>query len=207
MAGVFTAGIDVSHWQGTIKWDKVAKADIKFVLMKASESTKNTDSKFTTNWKGCRAAGIRCGAYHFFRPSVDGKLQAENLLSQLKKANFGKKGDLIPTLDCEDFDGSSKSKYRDELQACLDRIQSEIGSMPMIYTLRSFWMKIGNPDFSKYPLWVVDLSAVDSPKLPKPWTDYVVWQHTFTGSVSGIPGEVDRDRFNGDLKELDKIGA
>ena len=207
MSGVFVEGIDVSHWQDNIKWKKVAASGVNFALMKASESKKYKDKKFETNWIGCRQNGIRCGAYHFFRPSVDGKLQADNLLSQLDKVGYGEKADLLPTLDCEDFDGSSKSKYQKELQACLDRVEAKIGKKPIIYTLRSFWKKIADPDFSAYPLWVVDLSSVDSPRLPKHWNDYVVWQYTFTGSVNGISGNVDRDRFKGSIKDLDKIGA
>ncbi len=207
MEGVFTQGIDVSHHQGNIKWDKVADDGIRFALIKASEALTFKDRKFETNTKGCRDNAIRCGAYHFFRPGKDGRQQADNLLSQLDKVNFGQKGDLLPALDCEDFDESSKSKYRDELQACLDRIEIKIGKKPIIYTLRSFWKRIGNPDFSSYPLWVVDLSSVDSPRLPKHWADYVIWQYSFTGSVSGISDDVDRDRFKGDLNDLDDISV
>ena len=206
MDGVFTQGIDVSHHQGNINWDNVANDDIRFALLKASEALTFKDNRFETNTKGCRDSGIRCGAYHFFRPGKDGRQQADNLLSQLDKVNFGQEGDLLPAVDCEDFDGSSEAQYRDDLQACLDRIEIEIGKKPIIYTLRSFWKKIGDPDFSSYPLWVVDLSSVDSPRLPKHWTDYAIWQYSFTGSVNGISDDVDRDRFKGDLNDLDVIG-
>ncbi len=205
MAGVFTQGIDVSHHQGPIKWDRVANDGIYFAFIKASEAFTFKDRRFEINTKGCRDNGIRCGGYHFFRPGKDGRRQADNLLAQLEKADFGQPGDLLPVLDCEDFDGSSKARYREDLQTCLDRVESQIGKKPIIYTLKSFWKIIGDPDLSAYPLWVVDLSFVDFPRLPKHWTDYAVWQYSFTGSVDGISGDVDRDRFNGSPDELDDI--
>jgi lysozyme len=207
MSGVFVEGIDVSHWQGNINWSKVSNDGIHFALMKASEARTYKDNKFERNWKGCKDYGIARGAYHFFRPNTGGKVQADNLLEQLDKVNYGGGGDLIPTIDCEDYDGSGKAKYRKDLQACLDRLEQKIGKKPMIYTLRSFWKKIGNPDFSSYPLWVVDLSSTSKPRLPKHWATYVIWQYTFTGSVSGISGDVDRDRFRGGLSDLGSIGA
>lgn len=205
--GVFTEGIDVSHHQGPIEWDKVANDGVHFVLMKASEAFTFKDPRFQQNFRGCRDNGIRRGAYHFFRPSRDGVRQADNLLAQLDSVEFGQAGDLIPTLDCEDFDGGSTSAYQNELRACLDRIEAGIGKKPLIYTLRSFWLSIGNPDFSSYPLWVVDLSAREFPRLPQHWTDYVIWQYTFTGAVNGIAGDVDRDRFKGTPDDLDQIGT
>ena len=207
MEGVFTEGIDVSHHQGPIAWNRVANAGIHFVLMKASEAYTFKDRRFEENFKGCRDYGIRRGAYHFFRPGRDGIRQADNLLAQLDLIDFGQDGDLVPTLDCEDFDEGSVTAYHDELRACIDRIETQIGKKPMIYTLRSFWQRIGDPDFSSYPLWVVDLSAREFPRLPAHWTDYVIWQYTFTGSVDGINGDVDRDRFKGMPEELDKIGV
>ena len=206
MAGIFTKGIDVSHWQGNIKWDKVAAAGVHFALLKASEAYTFKDSKFARNWKGCHDNGIRCGAYHFFRPNKDGVRQAENLLRQLDAVGYGKKEDLIPTIDCEDYDGSGKAKYRQQLQDCLDKVKSETGVKPIIYTQQSFWKKVSNPDFSSYPLWVVDISK-DPPRLPSHWQDYVIWQYSHTGKVSGVSGNCDVNRFAGAPGDLDDIGA
>ena len=60
-------GIDVSHWQGTIDWNKVKKAGIEFAIIKAGGSDAGfyTDSKWEANYKGAKAAGIPIGAYYF----------------------------------------------------------------------------------------------------------------------------------------------
>ena len=50
-------GIDVSHWQGTIDWNKVKKAGIEFAIIKAGGSDAGfyTDSKWEANYKGAKA--------------------------------------------------------------------------------------------------------------------------------------------------------
>ena len=56
-------GIDVSHWQGTIDWNKVKKAGIEFAIIKAGGSDAGfyTDSKWESNYKGAKSAGISIG--------------------------------------------------------------------------------------------------------------------------------------------------
>ncbi len=61
-------GIDVSNWQGTIDWTKVAAAGKKFAIIKATESTDFVDPMYSTNHASARAAGLWTGAYHFAQP-------------------------------------------------------------------------------------------------------------------------------------------
>ena len=62
-------GIDVSNWNGTIKWTKVAHAGYRFVLGKATEGTTFEDGTYAANRAGSEAAGVVFGAYDFARPS------------------------------------------------------------------------------------------------------------------------------------------
>jgi len=64
------AGIDVSHWQGTIDWSKVAASGVSFAIAKASEGKSVVDPTYAENVAGASAAGIRIGAYHFAQPST-----------------------------------------------------------------------------------------------------------------------------------------
>ena len=83
-------GIDVSHWQGTIDWNKVKKAGIEFAIIKAGGSDAGfyTDSKWEANYKGAKAAGIPIGAYYFVGKdcvtAAAGKADAERFLQILK---------------------------------------------------------------------------------------------------------------------------
>jgi len=93
-------GIDVSHWQNTIDWSKVAAAGKSFAIIKATESTDYTDPLYATNHMRAKAAGLWTGAYHFAQPSLaanDAILEADYFVSVI---NLGAH-DLIPALDLE----------------------------------------------------------------------------------------------------------
>ena len=57
-------GIDVSHWNGDIDWDKVRSSGKEFAMMKCTESHDFLDNKFSANKSGARKAGLVCGYYH-----------------------------------------------------------------------------------------------------------------------------------------------
>src|SRR5437763_12676400 len=61
-------GIDVSNWQGSIDWSKVAAVGVRFAFLKASQGTTYTDPTYAANRSAARAAGARAGAYHFAVP-------------------------------------------------------------------------------------------------------------------------------------------
>jgi lysozyme len=74
-------GIDVSHHQGLIDWQRVAADDVAFAVIKATEGGDHVDDAFALNLREARAAGLAVGAYHFFtfcRPGAD---QARNFIS------------------------------------------------------------------------------------------------------------------------------
>src|SRR6266540_2818609 len=61
-------GIDVSHWQGTIDFDAVAGAGVRFVFAKATEGQTFDDPNYATYRADAAAAGLAFGAYHYARP-------------------------------------------------------------------------------------------------------------------------------------------
>ena len=106
-------GIDVSHYQKKIDWGKVAAQDVHFAFIKATEGETYKDSFFCENWASIKAAGIKRGAYHFFRPTLSAEMQATNFIEMTELGN----GDIAPVLDVEVADGNpcrgtpSKNKY------------------------------------------------------------------------------------------------
>jgi GH25 family lysozyme M1 (1,4-beta-N-acetylmuramidase) len=76
----------------------------------------------------------------------------------------------------------------------------------MIYTAGYVWNALGNPsDLTNYPLWVANPSTAASPILPKPFTQYALRQYSFKGTMPGITGAVDLDRFNGAEADFQKL--
>ena len=74
-------GIDVSHFQGQIDWAQVVGAGIQFCYVKTSDGIAFSDVRFQANYSGSKTAGLRTGAYHFFRAGSDAEKQAESFSS------------------------------------------------------------------------------------------------------------------------------
>lgn len=91
-------GIDVSHHQGTIDWDKVATATIaddarvEFVFIKATEGKSHLDRNFQRNFRKAGQYGLIRGAYHYFSPNVSGDRQARYFMDNVQL----EEGDLPP---------------------------------------------------------------------------------------------------------------
>jgi GH25 family lysozyme M1 (1,4-beta-N-acetylmuramidase) len=199
-------GVDVSTWQGAINYAQVKASGRSFVIAKATEGIGYLDPRWATNRVNAPAAGLALGAYHFARPDGNSTLagargEADWFVSQ---ANFAG-GMLIPALDLEVHGTLSVSGLTAWVQAWLDEVYVKTGSRAMIYTSPSFWKTyLGDTrwfaDNGYKILWVAHWTSSSSPTVPgsnwggRGWT---FWQYTSSGTVPGIGGSVDLDRYNG----------
>jgi lysozyme len=193
----YVQGIDVSHFQQNVDWQKVKKAGIAFAFAKATDGTTFVDPAFEANWSRIKAGGLIRGGYHFFRADQDPVVQANHFLQITKIAI----GDMPPVIDVEMTSNSDDAKLVDGVSAWLDKVEQETGIKPMIYTLASFWNAHLNNQFGSYPLWVANY-GVTSPKVPAGWTNWNFWQHSQGGTIDGVTGNVDMNHFNGTLSDL-----
>lgn len=194
-------GIDVSYYQGTIDWAKVKAAGKQFAIVRVSDGTGFLDPKFAANWKGAKAAGLVVGAYQFFRPGTDATAQADLMVKQLKSVGFAA-GDIPPVIDVEVADGVSPANIAARVNTWLQRVKSQTGRLPSLYTSPGFWGGIGNPTPSPLPyIWDAHW-GVSCPTLPPAWGRLRFWQYADDGKVNGISGNVDLDMYNGTLAEL-----
>jgi len=51
-------GLDVSHYQKVIEWDKVPKEEYKFIFIKATEGEDMVDKTFDYNWSTAKNNGF-----------------------------------------------------------------------------------------------------------------------------------------------------
>ena len=200
-------GIDVSHWQGTIDWQKVATTGVKFAFIKATEGSKYHDVKYIANFEGARSAGILTGAYHFLSHNVNAAEQALYFLQVVRQAQeiAGCKHPLPLVLDCEEPGRSSV--LRPLILDFLAVIEKAGFITPIIYTSPGYWRGyIGRHDeFLRYPLWVANYRA-PYPQQFYPWLKWSFWQYSEKGAIPGIAGSsVDLDLFNGSLTDLLKL--
>jgi lysozyme len=205
--GTFLEGIDVSHHNGVIDWKTTLSSGISFVYMKATEGTAMKDSQFATNYAFLKNSGIPRGAYHFFHPALDPDEQSQNFLSVVATLE---PGDLPPALDIEVTDGKSPATIIEGVHRWLDAVQAALGRMPVIYTRESFWdTGLGDTrgEFAQYPLWVAHYTEKPAPNIPSGFTDYTLWQYSESRTIAGVDGNVDMNRFNGALADLQSLAG
>jgi GH25 family lysozyme M1 (1,4-beta-N-acetylmuramidase) len=198
----YIEGIDVSHWQGTINWTKVKAAGKKFAFIKASEHTTFVDNMYATNRAQAKANGILVGAYHFARPDAtagDAVNEADHFINTAGPVS----GELLPVLDLEVAGGLSATQLSGWAKSFLDRVYERTGVKGMIYMSPSFWTTYaGNSsnlvNAGYKVLWIAHWTTASSPTVPAGnWggNGWTFWQYTSSGSVDGIGGRVDLNRY------------
>jgi lysozyme len=182
---IYNKGIDVSHWQGNIQWDKVIKDGIDFAILKATESDNYTDPTFYEHAKNAKKAGLLVGAYHFARfSSVEKAIKEANYFIKVIKAasiNF----EMPLVLDLESNDSKLSRKILTEcMDVFIERVRKGTGKEVMLYTSKAFLENNLNKPLA-VPFWYARY-GVDQPDI---LCD--IWQHTDKGKVNGISGPVD----------------
>ncbi len=201
-------GIDVSNWNGSINWSKVAHAGYRFAFAKATEGTSYTDKAFTTNRNGSEGAGLAFGAYHFARPT--GKNLAAATASAIRQANHflavagPQPGELPPVLDLEAAGNLSKQRLLAWTLAWVGQITARTGVEPFVYTSPLFWKgRLGDSIAAAAAgtgLWIAHWTGKSRPQVPaQNWNGdgWRFWQWTNCVSVPGIRHCADGDRMNG----------
>jgi lysozyme len=201
--GDYAYGIDISRYQPDVEWDELKlliddqgitttsqeaaeeSEEISYVFIKATEGTSLKDKHFKKHWKKAKEAGVRRGAYHFFRSSKDPQKQAQLFIKTVGKLS---KDDLPPVLDIETIhDGCSNKVLNDKALIWLRTVEKHYGRKPIVYSNASFI----NNNLSKeikdnYPIWVAHY------KTHRPRCDrWHIWQFTDQAIVFGIEGNVD----------------
>lgn len=174
-------GIDVSRHQGTIDWQKVAADDIEFAYIKATEGGDWVDPQFQENWEGARAAGLKVGAYHFFRSCTDGAKQARNVLAtvpddatSLPIALDVESGGICGGVD-------DPKRISAEFQEFVDMVERERGET-IFYVLPGFEYLL--KDDETHPMWRRFIWI-------RPRQQWAIWQASWFVEVQGIEGPVD----------------
>jgi lysozyme len=223
-------GVDVSRFQGVIKWKQVASTRVSFAFVQASRGSGNDcavastrcgpDEFYRRNYRRARANGIRVGPYHraFTRGAAieevrrDARREARVFTRTVGKL---RERDLRPVLDLETpFSGLSQHALRVWTRVWLRRVENALGAKPIIYTNHSSWQYTGDvKGFARrgHLLWVAHwVSRRRQILVPADnWAGqgWSVWQYTSKGRVRGIQGDVDLNRMRAPFRQLDMRGA
>ena len=197
-------GIDISHYQGNINWDKLSDATIdgfplKFVIVKSTEGSSAIDENFNDNFYQAREYGFIRGAYHFWSNKSSARAQANFFLKQVHL----EEGDLPPVLDVEHKPKNrSVEDFQRDVLTWLHIVEDKYHVKPIIYTYYKFKEQyLSAPVFDDYPYWIAHY-YVEKVEYKGKWN---FWQHTDAGRLDGIRGYVDLTIFNGSFYELKRL--
>ena len=196
------SGIDVSHYQGEMDWEKAKELGADFAFIKATEGSSHVDSRFAASWQQAQDAGVLAGAYHFFSFDSPGATQAELYMETVGDLS----GKLVPVVDAEYYGDKrlhppDKAQVTGELQTLLDILEEYYGKKPMIYTTYSFYRRYLEDGFEAYPLWVRNVYYPPF-DIGRQWQ---FWQYSDRGESPGKGGQekyVDWNVFYGGREDM-----
>lgn len=190
-------GLDISAHNGAPDFDSIAAAGIDFVYLKASEGLTLNDPAFLRNYLAARRAGLKVGAYHFFRFDCDGAMQSVNFL----KAIGDLKPDLPLAIDVEEWrnaPGETTSIVRERLEVLVALLRAQ-GYQVMIYTNKQGHARFVRDGFKAHDVPEIWICSFTNPPLGhEKWR---LWQHSHLGRLPGIRGNVDLNTFNGNRRQ------
>lgn len=202
-------GIDVSSWNhpggAPIDWPRVRSAGYSFAFVKADEGPQAPGGRYyvnpywATDWAAAGAAGMYRGAYHFARP----KLPVSTAVADARHfvsitGTMRGPRDLPPVLDLEVSGGLRPADLNAWAAAWLAEVERLTGRRPIIYTGYYFWQDqmAATRQFADHRLWLAQYNGRSAPdKVPSAWGAWSFWQYTSTGSVPGMVGNVDLNRY------------
>lgn len=188
-------GIDVSHHNGMIDWDALAKSErIDFVIIRAGYGrlTKQKDKLFEKNYTGAKNAGLHVGAYwySYAQNPAEALLEAKTCLEIIKNKKF----DMPIYFDIEE---SSQVKLRKAV--CSAMVKAFCGELEKagyfvgVYSFDSFFKTNLDDDIrTRYATWIARTPKNDDGKtVIKPSYNCGIHQYSFKGKIPGINGDVD----------------
>ena len=194
-------GIDVSHYQNKIDWQKVAKAGKKFAILKCQYEAQShrIDETFEYNYAEAGKYGLARGVYIFIASAsmADPVKDAACLLAHLK----GRKLEYGIWLDLEADVVRQKGKiYIESLIKTYVTHFRNAGYYVGIYCNRDWYLNCMTDDVKAwYDFWIArypknDYGEYNPNSSIKPSSKMAVaWQYSSKGHVNGINGKVDLD--------------
>lgn len=190
-------GIDISAHNGEIDFERVRDEGVKFVIIKATEGGTFKDKKFIENVRRAREAGLKVGAYHFFRFDTPGYMQGLNFINSI----HGRDLDLPAAIDIEEFANpnfQATQLVMNRVADMADHLESH-GYRVMLYTNKKGHARFFNGRLASYPLWICSLGSRPED------IDCTLWQATHHGTVDGIEHDVDINVYTGPRNEWENF--
>ncbi|MGG3764975.1 glycoside hydrolase family 25 protein, partial [Heyndrickxia coagulans] len=197
-------GLDVSHYQTLTQssFNLMKRQGYSFVILKATEGTGYTDSKFYTYYKYARNAGLSVHAYHMIGNSTTDPAQhiAEakhfyQVLAQTKASTgYAFTGYAFEDIEPTGTNSMTTTWWANAAPACAGYFLNEMQALGQakvgIYTGYFNWKSYLEGHTDTWPgntkIWLARYNTTLG-------TNADVWQYTETGTIDGITGHFDLD--------------
>ena len=191
-------GVDVSSHNGEVDWESVAGDGVSFAFVRVgwrgyTEGNIHEDEQAAANIEGALAAGIECNTYFFSQAITEDEAREEADYTCDFMDEYGLDGMTVAYdleevgVDDERIDGLSSEEYTDIALAFCDEVEKR-GYDAIVYG-NGEWLD-GNYELETiatvYDLWLADYG-----EQPEVSYDFVIWQYSCTGTISGISGSCD----------------
>lgn len=189
-------GIDVSKYQETINWEKVADDEVEYAFIRLgirgyTEGEILADDTFQKNIEGALDNDIDVGVYFFTQAlsEEEAEEEAEFVIDSIERYDVR----CPVVLDVEAVSNKNartgnltKEERTKYCIAFCEKIK-EAGYTPMIYgNLKTFMLMLDMDQLEDYDKWF----AYYDEQVYFPYA-FKIWQYTNSGKVSGITGDVD----------------
>lgn len=199
-----TKGLDVSHYQTLTQesFNLMKSQGYNFVILKATEGSGYTDSKFYTYYKYARNAGLSVHAYHMIGNSTTTSAQhiAEakyfyQVLAQTKaKTGYAFTGYAFEDIEPTGTNSITTTWWANAAPACAGYFLNEMQTLGQakvgIYAGYFNWKSYLEGHTDSWPgntkIWLARYNITLG-------TNADVWQYTETGTIDGITGHFDLD--------------
>lgn len=179
-------GIDVSHWQGDIDFEKVKEAGVEFAYIRVGRGDGIggdyvLDSKFKQNIEGFNKVGIPVGIYFYSyaNTKTDAIKEAKWVMKQIKKYQV----DLEIVFDWENWSSFQEFDLSfhklSELSNTFNKVVESKGYQGMLYSSKNYLETIWSP--VDYPVWLAHYTSKTDYQ-----GKYKLWQICSNGKVAGI---------------------
>ena len=189
-------GIDVSQHNGVIDWTKVKAAGVDFAILRAGYGQNHIDTRFAFNIKGCNQVGLPCGVYWFSYATTEAaaRREAQYCLAAVKPYRLDYPIAFDFEYDSVGYAAKQGVTVTMDLatriaKAFCDTIEAA-GYTVVNYANPDYLSRYFSAEFTqRYGLWLAAWNTKAEP--PR---SCLIWQHSCTGKVNGITGNVDMNR-------------
>ena len=196
------AGVDVSEHDGPIDWAAVKAGGADFAMVRVGYRGYGSgeivrDTYFEANMRGAAEAGLKVGVY-FFSQAVtaeEAREEARFVLDEIARTGVQPTYPVVfdqepITNDSARTDSLTDEQLTSNALAFCKEIEAA-GYQPMIYGNQHDLARLDlSGELGNYDIWYAEY-GVDE---PTGQVDFTIWQHTASGTVSGIPtteGQID----------------